>query len=88
MVLSLCRDRISRVRNISRSGAFLEGLSPALPGEKLECKMWLSSYETVELNSVVRRQDGENGFGIEFVGIRPDQGDQLLKYCKRPAPLD
>ena len=86
LALSLCHDRISRVRNISRTGAFLEGPPPVPAGEEFECKLWLSSYETVVLVSIVRRLDGEDGFGVEFVNIKPDEGDQLLKYCGTLAP--
>ena len=86
MALSLCRDQISKVRDFSRTGAFLEGSSPVGVGESLPCKLWLSSYETLELSSVVRRQEGVNGFGVEFINIKPDEGTQLLKYCGTPAP--
>ena len=54
-------------------------------GEQFECKLWLSSYETLLLTSVVRRLDGANGFGVEFIRIKPDEGEQLLKYCGTPT---
>ncbi len=86
MAISLCHDRISRIRDFGVGGALLEGLSPVPVGEKLECKLWLSSYETLRLNSIVRRQDGENSFGVEFIGIKPDEEERLLRYCGAPTP--
>ena len=86
LTLTLCSDRIAKVIDLNASGAFLEGLSPAAVGETLKCKLWLSSFETMKVKTVVRHTRAEEGFGVEFVGLPPVEAQRILRYCEAPPP--
>ena len=54
----------------------------------MDCKLWLSSFDTLEINTVVRHTNAEDGFGVEFVGLPPVEGQLILRYCEAPpSPL-
>ena len=86
LMLAQCAEGMNPVRDVSRAGAFIE--LPILPavGEELTCKLWLSSYETLEVKITVRRQVPKKGIGVEFQPLKPEDTSLLGKYCQNPSP--
>ena len=85
LMLAQCADGMNPVRDISPGGAFIELPIPPAVGEKLPCKLWLSSYETLEVKVTVRRQIAKKGIGVEFEPLKPKDTTRLGKYCQNPS---
>ena len=85
LMLAQCVGGMNSVRDVSPGGAFIELPKPPAVGEVFPCKLWLSSYETLEVKFTVRRQVPKKGIGVEFEPL-PVHGTSLLgKYCQNPS---
>jgi hypothetical protein len=73
------------VRDVSPGGAFIELPIHSTVGGELTCKLWLSSYETLEVKATVRRQVPEKGIGVEFEPLTELDTTLLRKYCQNPS---
>ena len=85
LMLAQCADGMNPVRDVSPGGAFIElPISPSV-GEELTCKLWLSSYETLEVKVTVRRQVPKKGIGVEFEPLAERDTSLLGQYCRNPS---
>jgi prepilin-type N-terminal cleavage/methylation domain-containing protein len=78
-------DQQFRVRNISRSGAFLESPGRLAPGRTFQLKVCLSDGEPITVTAMVRRVEEGYGMGIEF--LRMSESDNIrLRHAMGLAP--
>jgi PilZ domain len=76
---------VSRVRDLSAGGAFIQTTIPVAIGTSLEMLFALPEGET-RVDGIVRYADGKNGIGVEFTTM--GEGDrarmqQLLRRLHR-----
>lgn len=84
LMLAQCVGGMNPVRDVSPGGAFIELPKPPAVGDKFPCKLWLSSYETLEMKFTVRRQVPKKGIGVEFEPLTERDTTLLAKYCQNP----
>jgi hypothetical protein len=76
---------VSRVRDVSAGGAFIQTTIPVAIGTSVEMLFALAEGET-RVDGIVRYADGKNGIGVEFTAM--GEGDrarvrQLLRRLNR-----
>lgn len=84
LMVAQCADKLNSVRDVSLGGSFIEGTFPVRVGEHLECKLWLSCYDSVEISVTVRRKVQGQGIGVEFDELKPENTLLLSKYIQPP----
>ncbi len=72
--------RLSRVRDISPVGAFIE-LHRSLPlGQRVAVKLWLNGFGPIPCDARIRRVAEGHGVGVEFMRMSESGFDRLQGY--------
>lgn len=69
-----------QVRDLSLSGAFIEDPRPMAPGRSVKVKLWLSYYEPVAIEAMVRRVEEGRGIGVEFLRMNKADYSRLRAF--------
>ena len=73
---------VSRVRDLSAGGVFIQTPLSVAIGTELEMLFALPEGET-RINGVVRYADGKNGIGVEFTGMGTADRARLQELLRR-----
>lgn len=73
---------VSRVRNVSAGGMFLEVEKP-LPKGQMANFHFLVQEGSIRADAVVRRYDPGEGLGLKFVAVEKETGPNLAELLRR-----
>lgn len=70
------------VRDISLSGAFIEGKPLLAPAERIQLRFWLGVIKPVVVNARIRRIEEGQGMGVEFLTLNEDDYARLRQFLE------
>ncbi|MCH6554897.1 MAG: PilZ domain-containing protein, partial [Acidobacteria bacterium] len=73
---------LSRVRDLSPVGAFIEDRRYLPPGQHVSLKLWLDSISPIPIDVTVRRVDEGHGIGVQFASLKESDYDRLRQFCR------
>ena len=82
MVLVEYPNYLSRVRDLSPVGAFIEDRRYLPPGQHVSLKLWLDSISPIPIDVTVRRVDEGHGIGGQFASLKESDYDRLRQFCR------
>ena len=81
------REDVSRVRNVSTGGMFLEIEQPLAKGQTANLH-FLVQEGAIQADAVVRRFTPGEGLGLKFVAIEKDCGRQFAELLTRLRDIE
>ncbi len=65
-----------RICDLSPTGCFVETLEPAAPGQRIELRLAVPDWSTVEVTGEVVYTSPPMGYGVRFIGL--SQATELI----------
>jgi hypothetical protein len=79
---SISGTDVSRVRNVSAGGMFLEAEKPLAKGQMANLH-FLVQEGSIRADAVVRRYEPGKGLGLKFVAVEKESGPHLARLLTR-----
>jgi hypothetical protein len=77
------RADVSRIRNLSFRGVFIETSTPQSVGAKAEIDFLVEEEGQIRTRAVVRHVEGASGMGLEFTGVAQEDRPHLGALLRR-----